>query len=183
MYYSRLQSHECISTLFRVSTERLENSGWYWGRIDMSEATSVLENADVGTFLLRDSSDSRYYYSLSVRLQSNILNIRVLFSNGKFMFDCFETNLNEIPKFDCVVKLIGYYVSITQDKRDKRKVLARSDVGESEIRLEKPLFNKVPTLQHLCRRLVNKTFTKEEQSQFLLPNPVEKYMRDYPYSI
>ena len=149
----------------------------------MSEAMSVLEQADVGTFLLRDSSDSRYYFSLSVRLQSNILNIRVLFSQGKFMFDCFETKMNEVPKFDCVVKLIGYYVSITQDKRGKRKVMAKSDGGESEIRLKKPLFNKVPTLQHLCRRLVNRTFTKEEQSQLSLPNPLEKYMRNYPYSI
>ncbi|CAB3988252.1 Suppressor of cytokine signaling 2 [Paramuricea clavata] len=183
VYYSRLPSHECISTLFQVSMDRLENTGWYWGRISKTEATSALEQADVGTFLLRDSSDSRYYFSLSVRLQTNILNIRVLFSYGKFMFDCFETSLSEIPKFDCVVKLICYYAAVSQDKQDKRKVLARSEVGDAEIRLEKPLFNKVPTLQHLCRRAVNRTLTKDEQSQLPLPNTVEKFMRKYPYSI
>jgi hypothetical protein len=162
--------------------DRLENTGWYWGRISKSDATSALEQADAGTFLLRDSTDSRYYFSLSVRLQTNILNIRVLFSYGKFMFDCFETRLNDIPKFDCVVKLICYYVTVSQ-KQDKRRVLARSEVGDSEIKLEKPLLNKVPTLQHLCRRVVNRTLTKEEQSQLLLPNTVEKFMREYPYSI
>ena len=183
VYYSRLPSHECISNLFQVSMDRLENSGWYWGRISKSEATSALQQSDVGTFLLRDSSDSRYYFSLSVRLQTSILNIRVLFSYGKFMFDCFETTLNEIPKFDCVVKLISYYVAVSQNKEDRRKVLARSEEGDSEIKLQKPLFKKVPSLQHLCRRVVNRTVTKEEQSQLPLPNTVGKFMRDYPYSL
>ena len=182
-YYSRIPSHECISNLFQVSMDRLENSGWYWGRISKTEATSALEQSDAGTFLLRDSSDSRYYFSLSVKLPTNILNIRVLFSYGKFMFDCFQTRVNEIPKFDCVVKLICYYVAVSQNKDDKRKVLARSELGESEMKLEKPLFKKVPTLQHLCRRVLNRTMTKEKQSQLPLPNPVGKFMRDYPYSL
>ena len=143
----------------------------------------MLEQADVGTFLLRDSSDSRYYFSLSVRLETNILNIRVLFSYGKFMFDCFGTTVNQIPKFDCVIKLICYYVAVGENKRDKRRVLARSEDGDNEIKLQKALLNKVPTLQHLCRRQVNRTLTKEQQSQLTLPNRVEKFMREYPYSI
>lgn len=163
--------------------DRLENTGWYWGRMTKTEAISVLENADVGTFLLRDSSDSRYYFSLSVRLPRNILNIRVLFCYGKFMLDFFKTRINEVPKFDCVVKLICYYVAVSQDKDDKRKVLAKTEVGEGEIKLEKPLFNKVPALKHLCRRVVNKTLSKEEQSQLPLPNSIESFMRKYPFAI
>ena len=166
-----------------MSMDRLENSGWYWGRISKTEATSVLEPADVGSFLLRDSSDSRYYFSLSVRLRAHILNIRVLFSYGKFMFDCFETRPGEAPKFDCVVKLVSYYVAVSQQE-DRRKVLAKSDVaGVTEVKLERPLFRKVPTLQHLCRRVVNRNLSKEEQSQLPLPHIVESFMRKYPYSI
>lgn len=163
--------------------ERLKTSGWYWGKMSKTEASSVLEHADTGTFLLRDSSDCRYYFSLSVKLQTNILNVRVLFSYGKFMFDCFETRPNDIPKFDCVVTLISYYVDVSQSKQDTRRILARYDDGDAEIRLRKPLFNKVPTLQHLSRRAVNRTLTKDQQSLLLLPNTVDNFMRDYPYSI
>ncbi|XP_046864460.1 suppressor of cytokine signaling 2-like [Xenia sp. Carnegie-2017] len=182
-YYSRLQSHDCISNLFRVSLARVEDSCWYWGTISNKEASFVLRNSEEGTFLLRDSSDSRYYFSLSVKVHETILNIRVLYSNGKFMFDCFKTRLNDIPKFDCVIKLISYYVAVSQTE-DGRRILTKSaEHGETEIRLQKPRFSKVPSLEHLCRRVVNRSWNKDEQCSLALTRGIDKYIRQYPYSI
>lgn len=181
-YYSRIRSHECIRNMFLVSLDRLEDSGWYWGKMTTNEAVTLLKSTDVGTFLLRDSSDSRYFFSLSVRLPSSITNIRVLFTQGKFMFECFGTEHWETPKFDCVVKLICYYAAVSKSQ-DNRAVCARSDLGDSLLTLEKPLFRKVPTLQHLARRVLNKTLTTEQQSDLRLGKSVETFMRKYPFSI
>lgn len=169
--------------MFYMSLNRLEHSGWYWGQLSRNDAVLLLKSADVGTFLLRDSSDSRYLYALSVRLENRILNIRVSFSKGKFMFECYATEPWETPRFDCVVKLITYYVGVSK-RKDDRAVCARSDLGENSLlTLEKPLFRKVPTLQHFARRVINRTVTAEKQLELNLRGPIESFMREYPFGI
>jgi len=41
--------------------------GWYWGAIGWEEAEKQLAAERDGSFLLRDSSDDRYLFSLSFR--------------------------------------------------------------------------------------------------------------------
>jgi len=41
--------------------------GWYWGAIGWEEAEKQLASKSDGSFLLRDSSDDRYLFSLSFR--------------------------------------------------------------------------------------------------------------------
>lgn len=182
MYDSRPRSNDCVRNMFHMSLNRLEDSGWYWGQLTRHDAVMLLKSAEVGTFLLRDSTDARYLFSLSVRLESNIMNIRVLFSNGKFMFECCETEPWETPKFDCVLKLISYYVTVSK-RDDNRAVCARSDLGDDLLKLEKPLYRKVPTLQHLCRRVINMTLSADEQFNLHLAPRLETFMRKYPFTI
>ena len=62
-------------------------------------------------------------------------------------------------------------------------LMGRNGQTYPKIHLEKPLRIKVPpTLQHLSRLAVNKSFKNQEELPYLPPN-VRQYLKDYPHSI
>jgi len=59
------------STVVQVAMSRLRESGFYYGSISPSEARDLLQPHPAGTFLVRDSSDKRFAFSLTVRISGN----------------------------------------------------------------------------------------------------------------
>ncbi|XP_028413120.1 suppressor of cytokine signaling 2-like isoform X2 [Dendronephthya gigantea] len=174
--------------------KRLESSCWYWGAMDSAEAMNKLKCQPVGTYLLRDSSDARHLFTLSVRTAKGMTNVRILYKKGRFNLDSVDPTDRCMPNFDCVLKLIYYYARVSNNL-DGRKVFAMqnqetdgetaTDTPQREVQfvLKKPLFSKPATLKHLCRRAVNRTFNLEELMALNLPQPIEDYMLKYPYPI
>ena len=56
---------------------------WYWGSLGLSEAEALLANQVDGTFLVRDSSDSKYVVSLSFRSLGSTHHTRIEYSKGR----------------------------------------------------------------------------------------------------
>ena len=48
--------------VLKKTFQRVEQCPWYWGSISGPEAHHKLRKKPIGTFLLRDSSDARYYF-------------------------------------------------------------------------------------------------------------------------
>lgn len=165
--------------------DRLQACGWYWGAIDNLEAMRKLRSTDCGTFLLRDSTDSRHLFTLSVRTTQGMTSVRLLFKHGRFTLDSVDPDWSGTPSFDCVLKLIYYYMRVSNNQ-DGRCVFAIVDADDEEDRpliLKKPLFQTVPTLKHLCRRVINTTQPPEDLIHKKLPIPLEHYLLKYPYPI
>jgi hypothetical protein len=173
--------------------ERLDNSCWYWGAMDSVEAMRKLKYQRIGTYLLRDSTDSRHLFTLSVRTDRGMTNVRILYKRGRFSMDSIEPVDKHMPNFDCVLKLIYYYMRVSNNL-DGRKVFAtESKEEESDAEpnspeeipfvLKNPSFHKPPTLKHLCRTAVNRTYNLEQVLAFNLPPAIENYMLKYPYPI
>lgn len=174
--------------------ERLEDSCWYWGDMDSAEAMQKLKHQPIGTYLLRDSTDSRHLLTLSVRTDKAMTNVRILFKRGRFALDSIEPVDKNMPNFDCVLKLIYYYVRVSNNL-DGRKVLAVESNGkpndtadsaqqqEIPFVLKKPLFCKPATLKHLSRKAINKACNLEQVLTLNLPLTVENYIMAYPYPI
>ena len=172
--------------------ERLENSCWYWGPVDSTEAMRKLKYQPIGTYLLRDSTDTRHLFTLSVRTDKGMTNVRILYKRGRFALDSTEPQDRNMPNFDCVLKLIYYYMRVSNNL-DGRKVLATenkekdSDATnvpeEIPFVLKKPLFHKPATLKHLCRTAVNRTYNLEQVLGLNLYPTVENYILKYPYPI
>jgi len=59
--------------------------GWYWGAIGWEEAEKQLESEPDGSFLLRDSSDDRYLFSLSFRALSITHHTRIEHYKGHLL--------------------------------------------------------------------------------------------------
>ncbi|VDM50350.1 unnamed protein product, partial [Toxocara canis] len=86
--------------------DRITASPYYWGVMDRYEAEALLENKPEGTFLLRDSAQSEYLFSVSFRRYKRTLHARIEQKNHRFSFDFSDTS---IFSADTITDLIAYY--------------------------------------------------------------------------
>ena len=66
------------------------NCPFYWGKMDRYEAEALLANKPEGSFLLRDSAQENYVFSVSFRRYSRSLHARIEETKHKFSFDCHD---------------------------------------------------------------------------------------------
>lgn len=143
----------------------------------------------MGTFLVRDSMDPRYLFSLSVQTERGPTSVRLFYANGYFRFDA-QTHLQPVmPHFSCVVELVQHYV--TQSKQRRNDAIVWVDPrGKlySSIVLDEPLRKQdAPNnLKHLARLTVNRALqpsTKTKIVELELPMSLKAYLAEYPYSV
>lgn len=60
---------------------------FYWGKMDRYEAERLLEDKPEGTFLLRDSAQEEFLFSVSFRRYGRSLHARIEQWNHRFSFD------------------------------------------------------------------------------------------------
>lgn len=64
--------------------KQITNCSFYWGKMDRYEAERLLENKPEGTFLLRDSAQEEFLFSVSFRKYDRSLHARIEQFNHKF---------------------------------------------------------------------------------------------------
>lgn len=57
--------------------------GWYWGPLSSEAAEKVLSTESDGSFIVRDSSDDHYIFSLSFKLNNCVRHVRIEQDQGK----------------------------------------------------------------------------------------------------
>ncbi len=57
--------------------------GWYWGPISGEAAERLLLNEPDGSFVVRDSSDDHYIFSLTFKLNGTVRHVRIEHDQGK----------------------------------------------------------------------------------------------------
>ena len=67
---------------FVASIETVKNCDWYWGPICGTAAEQVLQGEPDGSFLVRDSSDDRYIFSLTFKLNGTVRHVRIEHDQG-----------------------------------------------------------------------------------------------------
>ncbi|PNF26932.1 hypothetical protein B7P43_G14810 [Cryptotermes secundus] len=158
----------------------LRTSGWYYEGLSWQESAEALQSTSPGTFLVRDSSDPRFLFSLSVQTERGPTSVRLHYVCGQFRLDAEPRLAPLMPLFECVVRLVEYYIEATKDSaRHKEQVWvdARGHMY-SHILLTTPLYKKqqLPSLQHLARLAINRA-----TSQLPLPTLLLHYLKEYPY--
>ncbi|KAG7275882.1 hypothetical protein CRUP_033295 [Coryphaenoides rupestris] len=86
-----------------LALRKLRESGFYWGR-------ALLRSQAPGTFLVRDSSDHRHFFTLSVQTVRGTKNLRIHSERGGFFLQPDPHSARQPPQFDCVLKLIAHYM-------------------------------------------------------------------------
>ncbi|KAM9823884.1 suppressor of cytokine signaling 2 [Neosynchiropus ocellatus] len=178
--YSSVESDErCIS----LAMKDLKNTGWYWGSLTANEANEILQEAEEGTFLVRDSSQRDYLYTISAMTSAGPTNLRIEYKHGKFKLDSVVLVKPKLKQFDSVVHLVEYYVhmSRTSEKGAASSQPSTAPNGTVQLLLTKPVYTTMPLLQHLCRITINRTTRRVEDLP--LPNRLKDYLTDYIYDV
>jgi len=172
------------SAILLTSQKELAQSNWYYRNLDYQSSHALLANTTPGTFLLRDSQHPGCHFTLSFQRQKEgPTSIRIQLSGGKFFLDADEKIRSSMPRFDTVCKLVEYYLKEDRDSREGGTAVPMV--------LKKPLYNQVPSLQHLARLSINKTLLERKETQDLtngefasvLPQKLKEFLQQYPESI
>lgn len=84
----KLDSSASASNLdFAASIDQVKNHGWYWGPLSGEAAEKILFSEPDGSFLVRDSSDDHYIFSLSFKLNGGVRHVRIEHDHGTSIFD------------------------------------------------------------------------------------------------
>ncbi|XP_074083181.1 suppressor of cytokine signaling 1-like [Macrotis lagotis] len=104
-HYRAFRNHEW--EVVERSLSILQASDFYWGPLSVGEAHARLAAEPVGTYLIRDSAQGDCLFSLSVKIPSGPVSLRIAFQKGHFW-------LNHLFS-DCVVRLLEMVVEATQN--------------------------------------------------------------------
>lgn len=161
----------------------------YYEGISYSKIHELLRDTKVGTFLVRDSMDPRFIFSLSVQTERGPTSVRLCYANGLFRFDAQPHLQSVMPQFSCVVKLVQHYVMQSRQRRNDALVwVDPKGKWYSSIVLHEPLRKqKSPcSLKHLMRLAVNKRLHPSSMKKIVklqLPDSLQRYLDEYPYCV
>ncbi|XP_034434778.1 suppressor of cytokine signaling 2 [Hippoglossus hippoglossus] len=181
---NNLRAVESDESRIASAMKELRNTGWYWGTLTAAEAKEILQDAAEGTFLVRDSSQRDYLFTISAMTSAGPTNLRIEYKHGKFKLDSVVLVRPKLKQFDSVVHLVEHYVMLskTSDKTAADpQFSAAPPNGTVQLLLTKPVYTATPSLQHLCRITINKT-TRQVQD-LPLPNRLRDYLTDYAYNV
>lgn len=184
-------SRSCVADYHRIqrTLQVLETSGYYYPGLSWRQATELLQNTTVGTFLVRESSDSEFLFTLSVNTERGPTSVRIHYTEGQFRLDSEDSIADFMPVFDCVVQLVEYYIRLSQSSKGSSCVwLDNTGRRDLPILLCRPLYHHILPLKHMCRLTVNdrlRTHTDWISESMLkklrLPHTLVTYLREYPY--
>lgn len=132
----------CEWEVLERSLNILQASDFYWGPLSVGEAHAKLQREPVGTYLVRDSSQGNCLFSLSVRMPTGPVSLRISFQEGYFRLKNWFS--------DCVVQLLELVVAGTRNNP-----LHFDEMGGTPLVFSEPLCRSrraVPMLQELCCR-------------------------------
>ncbi|XP_017259650.1 suppressor of cytokine signaling 2 [Kryptolebias marmoratus] len=158
----------------------LRNTGWYWGSLTANEAKEILQDASEGTFLLRDSSQRDYLFTISAMTSAGPTNLRIEYKHGKFKLDSVVLVKPKLKQFDSVVHLVEHYVQLSRTSNKATPTTAGPN-GTVQLLLTKPVYTTTPLLQHLCRITINQTTRRVQDLP--IPNRLKGYLMDYSYNV
>ena len=187
----RSSGYYCEKDLYiQVETfAKLLTGCFYFSELNSAEAKQTLKLCPVGTFIVRNSSDPRYLYTVSVKTKRGPTSIRIFYDKGQFSLDADEKSKSKMPKFSSLLELLDYYIRLTAAQQSEQcRFVDRSGKKDLPIILSSPKLRTVPTLKHMSRVSINRSLQAGSAKEILevvsslpLPPRLKSYIKDYPY--
>ncbi|KAI3353691.1 hypothetical protein L3Q82_004927 [Scortum barcoo] len=145
---------------------QITNLPCYWGVMDRYEAETLLEGKPEGTFLLRDSAQEEYLFSVSFRRYGRSLHARIEQWNHNFSFDVHDPSVFHAPT---VTGLLEHY-------KDPNSCMFFEPLLSNPIHRTQPF-----SLQHICRAAISSCTTYDGINMLPIPNALKKHLKEYHY--
>ncbi|CAL8299380.1 unnamed protein product [Merluccius merluccius] len=138
----------------------------YWGVMDRYQAEALLDGRPEGTFLLRDSAQEDYLFSVSFRRYNRSLHARIEQWNQNFSFDAHDPC---VFHSSTVTGLLEHY-------KDPSACMFFEPL------LTAPLHRTFPfSLQHLARAAICRRSTYDGIGALPLPAALQDFLKEYHY--
>lgn len=163
---------------FASSIEKVKDYGWYWGPISGEAAEKILSNEPDGSFIVRDSSDDHYIFSLTFKLNGCVRHVRIEHDQGNFSFgSCTKF------KSHTIVEFIENAVEHSRSGRYLFFLHRRPVLGPMRVQLLHPVsrFKQIQSLQHMCRFVILKLVRRDLIPSLPLPRRVIDYLNSPHY--
>lgn len=146
--------------------DKITSCCFYWGKMDRFEAEKLLDGKPEGTFLLRDSAQEEFLFSVSFRKYGRSLHARIEQFNHEFSFDSHDPG---VYTADTVTGLLEHY-------KDPSCVMF------FEPMLTLPLHrNFVFSLQELSRATIVSNTNYDGIDKLDVPRMIKSYLKKYHY--
>ncbi|CAG5007169.1 unnamed protein product [Parnassius apollo] len=145
--HARRTNNEDTIMDFATSIQKVKDYPWYWGPISVEAAEKILSNEPDGSFIVRDSSDDHYIFTLTFKL-NGLRHVRIEHDQGNFCFGgC------TMFKAQTIVEFIENAVETSRSGRYLFFLNLRPVLGPVRVQLLYPVsrFKRVQSLQHMCR--------------------------------
>ncbi|XP_050295759.1 uncharacterized protein LOC126735718 [Anthonomus grandis grandis] len=163
---------------FATSIQRVKDYGWYWGPLSSEAAEKILSNEPDGSFIVRDSSDDHYIFSLTFKLNNSVRHVRIEHFQGNFSFgSCTKF------KSQTIVEFIENAVEHSRSGRYLFFLHRRPVIGPVRVQLLHPFsrFKQVQSLQHMCRFVIHKNVRRDLIPELPLPRRMIDYLNTPHY--
>ncbi|MGH0150466.1 UNVERIFIED_CONTAM: hypothetical protein FKN15_047254 [Acipenser sinensis] len=145
---------------------RITSNPCYWGVMDRYEAEALLEGKPEGTFLLRDSAQEDYLFSVSFRRYNRSLHARIEQWNHNFSFDAHDPC---VFHSSTVSGLLEHY-------KDPSSCMFFEPL------LTVPLNRNFPfSLQYICRAAISRCTSYDGIGMLPLPSVLQDFLKEYHY--
>ncbi|XP_067307556.1 suppressor of cytokine signaling 9 [Pseudorasbora parva] len=138
----------------------------YWGVMDRYQAETLLEGKPEGTFLLRDSAQEDYLFSVSFRRYGRSLHARIEQWNHNFSFDVHDPSVFHAST---VTGLLEHY-------KDPNSCMFFEPLLSNPIHRTRPF-----SLQHICRAAISSCTTYDGINALPLPSALKEHLKEYHY--
>lgn len=145
---------------------QITNLPCYWGVMDRYQAETLLEAKPEGTFLLRDSAQEDYLFSVSFRRYGRSLHARIEQWNHNFSFDVHDPSVFHATT---VTGLLEHY-------KDPNSCMFFEPLLSNPINRTQPF-----SLQHICRAAISSCTTYDGINALPLPNALKEHLKEYHY--
>uniref|UniRef100_A0A671S176 Suppressor of cytokine signaling 5-like n=1 Tax=Sinocyclocheilus anshuiensis TaxID=1608454 RepID=A0A671S176_9TELE len=145
---------------------RITNLPCYCGVMDRYQAETLLEGKPEGTFLLRDSAQEDYLFSVSFRRYGRSLHARIEQWNHNFSFDVHDPSVFHAPT---VTGLLEHY-------KDPNSCMFFEPLLSNPIHRSQPF-----SLQRICRAVISSRTTYDGINALPLPNALKEHLKEYHY--
>ncbi|XP_077301919.1 uncharacterized protein LOC143922525 [Arctopsyche grandis] len=163
---------------FPTSIQIVKDHGWYWGPISVDASEKLLMSEPDGSFILRDSSDDHYIFTISFKLNGGVRHVRIEHDQGKFCFGSCT-----IFKARTIVEFIENAVETSRSGRYLFFLNLRPVLGPVRVQLLYPVsrFMRVQSLQHTCRFMILKHVRRDLIDELPLPRRLIDYLSTPQY--
>lgn len=147
--------------------EELLHCGFYFGCFGGQESMDLLAHMPDGSFIVRNSDDSRSLFAVTYRTMGETGSTRIQYRQGKFSLNFLDPRLPSSPS------VVGLIEQCVRQSRNDPVCMVLINGVQHFVYLRHPLYVRNHSLKQLARKRLHLQYARQELEKFPIP-PIQR---------